>query len=83
MGIVISIDDGIMATNSESVQTQDNNRKQEVIRLSSVDDIIKVLQKLDDARLEKIPIHPDTDDKVSIIIRSNPMGVYIARVFFL
>lgn len=60
----MSIDDGVPTTNSESVQTPETNCKQ-VIRLSSVDDIIKVLQKLDDVRLEKIPIHPDTDDKVS------------------
>lgn len=65
MGVTVSIN-GDLNDKTENVQSPANGcRKPDVFRLSSLDDIIRVLQKLDDARLESIPVHPDTDDKVS------------------
>lgn len=66
MGVTVSIKNGILTAKTENVQCAEiNPHEPGVIKLSSVDDIIRVLQKLDDARLESIPVHPDTDDKVS------------------
>lgn len=66
MGVTVSIENGILTAKTENVQCAETNTHEPgVIKLSSVDAIIRVLQKLDDACLESIPVHPDTDDKVS------------------